>query len=121
MTMKDAEIRHVKMVREAMLKVLRSGRKLKMGILAREIQRDPYFEKNFTSDAVYRLAGLAVRLFESDFYRDPSDKAIALTLTARQVMRMKAEGDRQDAGPTGRPPDSTAAGRIHDALEAAEA
>lgn len=119
--MKDAEIRHVKLIREAMLKVLRSGRKLKMGILTQAILCDPYFAKNFTADAVYRLVGLAVRLYEADFYRDPSDKAIALTLTTRQVMRMKAEDGRQDACPTKRPRDSTAAGRIHDALEAAEA
>jgi hypothetical protein len=61
-----------------------------------------------------------VRIYESEFYRDPSDGAIALTLTKREEFRREKAAKAEEAKKAALM-GTTAAGRIHDALEAAEA
>jgi hypothetical protein len=119
--MKDLEVRMVKRARVAMLEILRSGRRMKQGELTKAVkENDPQLAASMCEDSLYGLVGLAVRIYESEFYRDPSDGAISLSLTKREEFRrekaVKAE-EAKKAALIG----TTAAGRIHDALEAAEA
>lgn len=119
--MKDLEVRMVKRVREAMLEILRSGRRMKQGEITAGVKAlDPLLAGSICEDALYGLVGLAVRLYVSDFYRDPSDGAIALSLSKKSEIRRIAAEKAEEAKKKALI-GSTAAGRIHDAIEAAEA
>jgi hypothetical protein len=99
-----------------MIEVLRSGRGCRQGELASLIRRDPYFNRNFTEPAVYVLIGQAVRLYEEDFYRDPSTGRIHLTRGRLEVERARRAMDRLRSAPPG----TTHCARIAAALEAAD-
>jgi hypothetical protein len=115
--MKDSSVRHVILVREAMLDILRSGRRMKQGELATAVAaKNLHFGKRLCADSIYGLVGLAVRIYESEFYRDPSDGAISLSLTRLQFFRKQDASKANAAKRMG----TTASGRIHDAIEATE-
>jgi hypothetical protein len=114
--MKAMQVRNLIRIKEEMIERLRTGRRFKQRELAEGIIKDPYWQKNFKIECVYGLVGLAVRVYTTDFYRDPGDNRIALTLSA-----MKSERDkRRDAELHGRMMGTTAGARIAEAIEAAE-
>lgn len=106
-----------------MIALLVSGRRLQRKDLVQRLKTtDRYIAANFSEARLNAVVGDVIGLYTQDFYRDPGDKRISLTLS-----RMKQERERlaerkngRDAKPTRGIVGTTAVGRIADALEAAE-
>jgi len=113
--MKRLEIRQCLAVRDAMIALLRSGLRLHRKDLVQHLRSvDRYLERNFSEQRLSCLVGHVLALYPEDFYGDPSDRRISLTRSRKllEVERLTVKSHHH--------PDTTAAGRSHDALQAAE-
>jgi len=119
-------IERLKAVRAEMLWVLSNCtvKSLSRAFIAEQVSKGRSSVAGLGFDAIYELVCLAIKIFDADFYLDPSTRAISLTKRAAAMERMKKRGDD---GQDMRPADTkhkhygtTAAGKIHDALAARE-
>jgi hypothetical protein len=112
------EIRHCQEVREALIGIMRSGRRFAKRDLVEALRKDGYFAKNFSEQRLGCIVGNVLRLYTSDFYRDPSDKRISLTLSRSKTEREKTV--RNDGREQSFMVGTTAGGLIHDLMERAD-
>jgi len=113
--MRVLRVHQIRQTRDAMELLLRKGIGLKPNELADRLLKLKHF-RHLNCDCLYGLVGLAVRTYDRSFYRDPGNRKIYWT--GKRLAEMQADARTRENHPI---LGTTAAARIHDALEAAEA
>ncbi len=110
----------IKSMRRQMIEILRAGGGYRQTELQKKAHATEYWSRNHSEAVVYVLIGECVRIYDADFYRDPSTGRIFMT---RRALIIESMEDR----PAGTPAaakrgwvGNTASGRTGEALEARE-
>jgi hypothetical protein len=128
--MEKNRTRLLKAVRRQMIEILRTGCGYRQTELQKKFHTFEYWNRNHSTAAIYVLIGECVRIYDADFYRDPSTHRIFLSRRALVMERIQEDvgaslvGAQERAGTRPAPTKwlgNTASGRTGEALDAREA